>query len=53
MNKTPPESGKPSPISVISYLIAAAILMPVGWWLKSNYAGDVGYYILSLGGTLY
>lgn len=45
-------SGKPSPVSLISYLIAAAILLPVGWWLKANYAKEVGHQILTLGGLL-
>lgn len=26
----------PDPLTIISYLIAAAILIPIGWWLKEN-----------------
>jgi len=37
----------------IGYGLAAAILLPLGVWLKTNYADQVGYFILSLGGTLY
>lgn len=47
---------QPKPIdilSIVSYLIAAALLLPLGWWLKAHYAKDVGYFILSLGGNLY
>lgn len=44
---------KPDPLTLVSYLIAAAILLPIGWWLKTNYSGEVGYYILSMGGLLY
>ncbi|MFQ6183657.1 hypothetical protein ACLMJV_17140 [Sinorhizobium meliloti] len=44
---------KPDALTTISYLVAAAILLPLGWWLKANYAADVGYFILSLGGLLY
>jgi hypothetical protein len=35
-NPKEPPHGAPSLWSVISYLIAAAILMPVGWWLKEH-----------------
>ena len=44
---------RPDPLTLVSYLIAAALLLPLGWWLKNNYSGEVGYYILSLGGLLY
>ena len=26
----------PDGLTIISYLIAAAILIPIGWWLKEN-----------------
>ncbi|MFD1791498.1 hypothetical protein ACFSE0_07585 [Ochrobactrum teleogrylli] len=42
-----------NPIEFLGYLIAAALLIPLGIWLKANYAEDVGYQILSLGGLLY
>jgi hypothetical protein len=35
-NPNEPPHGTPSLWSVISYLIAAAILLPIGWWLKST-----------------
>lgn len=38
---------KPDAISVISYLLAAAFLLPLGWWLKANYAEDIGGFIIS------
>lgn len=44
---------KPDMLTTASYLIAAALLLPLAWWLKANYAADVGYFILSLGGLLY
>lgn len=27
---------KPDLLTLVSYLIAAAILIPIGWWLKDN-----------------
>lgn len=33
---------KPDPIEFISYLIAAAIVIPIGWWLKAKYGAPVG-----------
>jgi len=45
--------GETDILSVICYLAAAAMLLPLGWWLKAHYAGDVGRFILSLGGLLY
>lgn len=45
--------GKPDVLTLVSYLIAAAVLLPLGFWLKQNYATDVGHFILSLGGLLY
>lgn len=44
MNETP------DALTTISYLIAAALLLPLGWWLKANYASDVGGFILSIFG---
>lgn len=44
---------KPDALTIVSHLAAAALLIPLGWWLKTNYAADVGYFILSLGGLLY
>lgn len=32
LNETP----KPDAISIISYFIAAAVLIPIGWWLKAH-----------------
>jgi len=42
----------PQPFALIGYIIAAALLLPLGWWLK-QYDSNIGYYILSLGGLLY
>jgi hypothetical protein len=33
---------KPDVIDLISYLIAAAIVIPIGWWIKSRYGAPVG-----------
>jgi hypothetical protein len=44
---------KTDPYSIIGYFIAAAILLPLSWYLKANYANDVGGFILSLGGMLH
>ena len=43
----------PDTLTIVSYAIAAAILLPIGWWLKANYSGQIGHFILSLGGLLY
>jgi hypothetical protein len=34
--------------SIISYLIAAAILVPIGWWAKDNIAPHVAEWIRGL-----
>jgi len=44
---------KPDAWHYIGYGIAAVIFIPLGMWLKASYADQVGYFILSLGGTLY
>ncbi len=33
------EEGKPSSegLAIFSYLLAAVILLPIGWWLKTSY----------------
>jgi hypothetical protein len=41
---TPPKADK---VEVWSYLVAAAILLPIGWWLKENYADEIGRFLLS------
>jgi len=48
-----PKAAATDILSIVSYLIAAALLFPLAWWLKANYAKDVGHFILSLGGLLY
>lgn len=40
-------------LTLVCNLAAAAMLLPLGWWLKANYAEDIGNFILSLGGLLY
>jgi hypothetical protein len=44
---------KPDLLTLVSYTIAAALLLPLGWWLKANHAEGIGHYVLSLGGLLY
>lgn len=44
---------KPDLWHYLGYGIAAVIFIPLGIWLKANYADQVGYFILSLGGSLY
>lgn len=39
--------GTPDALTVFSYFLAAAILIPIGWWLKANYAVTVGEWIRS------
>lgn len=39
---------KPDAIAVVSYFLAAAVLIPIGWWMKANYAHDMGAWTLSL-----
>ena len=38
----------PDTLTVISYAIAAAILLPVGWWLKANGLFGFGDWVVSL-----
>ncbi len=42
----------PNWTQIVGYLIAATLLIPLGFWLK-QYDGEIGYWILSLGGLLY
>jgi len=44
---------KPDMLSFLSYLAAAAILLPVAWWVDVNFAKQIGHFVLSLGGLLY
>ncbi|WP_256377855.1 MULTISPECIES: hypothetical protein [Brucellaceae] len=37
----------PQPFALIGYIIAAALLLPLGWWLKANYAGDLAAWMRS------
>ncbi len=34
-------------LSLISYLIAAAIIIPIGWWLKSHELFGFGAWVMS------
>lgn len=38
---------EPSTLDLISYAIAAAILVPIAWYLKANYAAEIGAWVLS------
>lgn len=38
----------PDAISIISYLVAAAMLIPLGWWLKSERLFGFGDWVVSL-----
>lgn len=38
---------KPDVISLISYGIASALLLPIGWYLKANYAEQLGGWVIS------
>lgn len=44
MSEKPQE---PSQLDLISYAIAAAIMAPIGWYLKAHYAQDFGAWLLS------
>jgi hypothetical protein len=35
-------------LSLVSYLIAAAMLIPFGWWLKSHRLFGFGDWVVSL-----
>lgn len=35
-------------LTLISYLIAAAIVLPLGWWVKATYAPLIADWIRSL-----
>lgn len=39
---------KPTALDFISYLLAAAILIPFGWWLKSNELFGFGAWVVGL-----
>jgi len=39
---------KPDALTLISNLIAAAILLPIAWWLKSNELFGFGDWVVSL-----
>ncbi len=39
---------EPDGLSIISYLIAAALLLPIGWWLKVNWAPGAAEWLRSL-----
>jgi hypothetical protein len=41
------EPTKPDAISFISYLLAAAIIIPIGWWLKANEVFGFGAWVQS------
>lgn len=49
INHDPNEQPKGSPdmATIIGYIVAAALLLPLGWWLKANYAADLGSWTLS------
>ncbi len=36
IDRDPKEPKRNDGITVVSYLIAAALLIPLGWWLKEN-----------------
>ncbi|AMS40503.1 hypothetical protein AA2016_1571 [Aminobacter aminovorans] len=38
---------KPDLLTLVSYMIAAAILLPVGWWLKENQLFGFGAWVVS------
>lgn len=39
---------KPSTLDLFSYLLAAAILMPIGWYLKEQRLFGFGDWVVSL-----
>lgn len=47
-NPNEPPKGAPDALTMFSYLLAAAILMPVAWWLKSNELFGFGAWVVSL-----
>ncbi|GAA4121535.1 hypothetical protein GCM10023067_30550 [Aminobacter aganoensis] len=38
---------KPDLLTLVSYVIAAAILLPVGWWLKEQQLFGFGAWVVS------
>lgn len=44
MEPTKPESG----LAVLSYLIAAAILFPVGYWIKATYHEPIAAWLRAM-----
>lgn len=39
---------KPDVLTLISYMIAAALLIPVGWWLKDQRLFGFGDWVVGL-----
>lgn len=39
---------KPDPYKFIGYLLALAILTPIGWWLRENEVFGFGDWVASL-----
>ena len=39
---------KPDIFDWVGYVLAAAILVPLGFWLKTNHADAIGHFILGL-----
>jgi cytochrome b len=39
---------KPDFYDWIGYVLATAILLPLGWWLKTNYADSIGAFVTGL-----
>ena len=44
----PKKSKSPDTIQIISYFIAAAIILPIAWWLKQNELFGFGDWVVSL-----
>jgi type IV secretory pathway TrbD component len=42
------ENSKPDVLSIVSYLLALALLLPFAWWLKANELFGLGAWIVSL-----
>lgn len=43
-----PEKEGPDGLTIVSYIIAAAILIPIGWWLKEHRLFGFGDWVVSL-----
>lgn len=43
-----PDRPTPDTLTIVSYMIAAAFLLPLGWWLKASWAPSAAAWLRGL-----